>query len=132
MIYYFDDGRFDNGTLLISKDIVKDIQQIFSVRESFVMNVIEEWYEDTMIPQFESIVGEGGFYITTIDKMNSKPCTPEPIKPEGITDEEMIDFIDKNTLYKRQQIIDKIESGERDLEDFYLDIVDTVESRKNF
>ena len=132
MIYYFEDGRFDNGTLLISKDIVRTIQQIFSVRESFVMNVIEEWYEDTMIPQFESIVGEGGFYITTIDKMNSKPCTPEPIKPEGITDEEMIDFIDKNTLYKRQQIIDKIESGERDLEDFYLDIVDTVESRKNF
>jgi len=132
MIYYFDDGKFDNGTLLISKDIVKDIQQIFSVRESFAINVIEEWYEDTMIPQFESIVGEGGFYITTIDKMNSKPCTPEPIKPEGITDEEMIDFIDKNTLYKRQQIIDKIESGERDLEDFYLDIVDTVERRKNF
>lgn len=132
MIYYFDDGKFDDGTLFISKDIVKDIQQIFSVRESFVMNVIEEWYEDTMIPQFESIVGEDGFYITTIDKMNSKPCTPEPIKPEGITDEEMIDFIDKNTLYKRQQIIDKIESGERDLEDFYLDIVDTVESRKNF
>jgi hypothetical protein len=132
MIYYFEDGRFDNGTLLISKDIVRTIQQIFSVRESFAINVIEEWYEDTMIPQFESIVGEVGFYITTIDKMNSKPCTPEPIKPEGITDEEMIDFIDKNTLYKRQQIIDKIESGERDLEDFYLDIVDTVESRKNF
>jgi hypothetical protein len=132
MIYYFEDGRFDNGTLLISKDIVRTIQQIFSVRESFAINVIEEWYEDTMIPQFESIVGEVGFYITTIDKMNSKPCTPEPIKPEGITDEEMIDFIDKNTLYKRQQIIDKIESGERDLEDFYLDIVDTVERRKNF
>jgi hypothetical protein len=132
MIYYFDDGKFENGTLLLSKDLVKSIQEIFSVRESFALNTIEEWYEDTMIPQFESIVGEGGFYITTIDKMNSKPCTPEPIKPEGITDEEMIDFIDKNTLYKRQQIIDKIESGERDLEDFYLDIVDTVERRKNF
>jgi hypothetical protein len=132
MIYYFDDGKFENGTLLLSKDLVKSIQEIFSVRESFALNTIEEWYEDTMIPQFESIVGEGGFYITTIDKMNSKPCTPEPVKPEGITDEEMIDFINKNTLYKRQQIIDKIESGERDLEDFYLDIVDNVERRKNF
>ena len=132
MIYYFDEGKFENGTLLSSKDLVKSIQEIFSVRESFALNTIEEWYEDTMIPQFESIVGEGGFYITTIDKMNSKPCTPEPVKPEGITDEEMIDFINKNTLYKRQQIIDKIESGERDLEDFYLDIVDTVERRKNF
>ncbi len=132
MIYYFEDGKFENGTLLLSKDLVKSIQEIFSVRESFALNTIEEWYEDTMIPQFESIVGESGFYITTIDKMNSKPCTPEPVKPEGITDEEMIDFIDKNTLYKRQQIIDKIESGERDLEDFYLDIVDTVERRKHF
>jgi len=132
MVYYFEDGRFDNGTLLISKDIVKDIQKIFGVRESFVINVIEEWYEGTMIPQFESIVGESGFYITTIDQIDTKPCVPEPIKPEGITDEEMIDFIDKNTLYKRQEIIDKIESGERDLEDFYLDIIDTVERRKNF
>ncbi len=132
MIYYFDEGKFDSGTLLISKDIVKDIQQLFSVRESFVINVIEEWYEETMIPQFESIIGESGFYITTIDKMNSNPCTPEPIKPEGITDEEMIDFIDKNTAYRRQEIINKIESGERDLEDFYLDIVDTVERKKNW
>jgi hypothetical protein len=134
MIYYFDKfDKFDNGTLLISKDLVKSIQEIFSVRESFALNTIEEWYEDTMIPKFESIVGESGLYITNIDKISrNNPCIPEPIKPEGITDEEMIDFIDKNTLYKRQQIIDKIESGERDLEDFYLDIVDTVERRKNF
>ena len=80
-----------------------------------------------MIPKFESIVGESGFYIKNIDTIPTRPCFPEPIKPEGITDEEMIDFIDKNTLYKRQEIIDKIESGERDLEDFYLDIVDIVE-----
>jgi len=42
----------------------------------------------------------------------------------------MIDFIDKNTGYRRQEIIDKIESGERDLEDFYLDIVDTVKRKE--
>jgi hypothetical protein len=28
------------------------------------------------------------------------------------------------------EIIDKIKTGERDLEDFYLDIVDTVERKK--
>ena len=59
-----------------------------------------------------------------------RECIPEPTKPEGITDEEMINFIDKNTAYRRQEIIKKIESGERDLEDFYLDIVDTVERKK--
>jgi hypothetical protein len=130
MIYYFVDGKFENGTLLISKDVLKTIQQMFSVRESFALNTIEEWYEDTMIPKFEEIVGESGFYITEIDKVSSNPCVPEPVKPEGITDEEMIDFIDKNTGYNRQKIIDKIESGERELEDFYLDIVDTVNMKK--
>jgi hypothetical protein len=130
MIYYFVDGNFENGTLLISNDVLKTIQQMFSVRESFALNTIEEWYEDTMMPKFESIIGESGFYITEIDKVSSNPCVPEPVKPEGITDDEMIDFIDKNTGYNRQQIIDKIESGERELEDFYLDILDNVNRKK--
>jgi hypothetical protein len=103
---------------------------MFSVRETFVLNTIEEWYEDTMIPKFEKIVGESGFYIKKIDTIPTRRCFPEPIKPEGITDDEMIDFIAKNAGYKRQEIIDKIESGERDLEDYYLDIVDTVERNK--
>jgi hypothetical protein len=42
----------------------------------------------------------------------------------------MIDFIFKNTLYRKEEITKQIESGERELEDFYLDIVDTVDRRK--
>jgi hypothetical protein len=42
----------------------------------------------------------------------------------------MIDFIVNNTLYRKPEVIQKIESGERDLEDFYLDIVDVVERKK--
>jgi acetolactate synthase-1/2/3 large subunit len=57
-------------------------------------------------------------------------CIPEPTKPEGITDEQMIDFIDTHTAYRRGEIIDLITTGQRDLEDFYLDILDTL-NRKN-
>jgi hypothetical protein len=128
--YYFDNGEFNNGSLLISKDLVKEIMSTFTVKKTFAVYVIEEWYEKTMIPQFESIIGESGLSISEVDISDDNECIPEPTKPEGITDEEMIDFIDKNTLYKRQEIINKIESGERDLEDFYLDIVDTVERKK--
>ena len=39
-------------------------------------------------------------------------------------------FIVKNTLHRRPDVIKKIESGQRNLEDFYLDIVDVVNSRK--
>jgi hypothetical protein len=129
-IYYFNEGVFNNGSLLISKSLIKDIVSIFTIKKSFATYVVENWYEKTMIPKFESIVGESGLSFNEVDISDDNECVPEPIKPEGITDEEMINFIDKNTAYKRQEIIDKIESGKRDLEDFYLDIVDTVERKK--
>jgi hypothetical protein len=117
--------------LVVPEKLVNNIQSIFGVKESFVLYVIEEWYEDVMIPKFEEIVGETGLSIKKIyqrDKIHD--CIPEPVKPEGITDEEMIDFIVNNTLYRRPEVIKRIESGQRDLEDFYLDIVDTVEHKK--
>ena len=129
--YYFEDGRFHKGHLLIAKEIVETISNLFSVKPSYVLHVIEEWYEDVMIPKFEKIVGESGLYINVIDTIErTYDCIPEPVKPEGITDEEMIDFIVKNTLYTKPEVIKKIESGQRNLEDFYLDIVDIVNTKK--
>jgi hypothetical protein len=129
--YSFDEGKFEKGRLSVSRDLVETISKLFSVKQSYVLHVIEEWYEDTMIPKFEKLTGESGLFIDTIyTSERTYDCIPEPTKPEGITDEEMIDFIDKNTGYERQEIIDKIESGERDLEDFYLDIVDTINRKK--
>ena len=132
-IYYYEDGKFYSGTLLVSITLVEKIMKIFNTRKNFVMNIIEEWYEDTMIPKFEQIVGETGFYFDDVDLFNrDHDCIPEPVKPEDITDEEMIEFIVSNTLYRRDEVINQIESGERDLEDFYLDIVHTVENKKRY
>lgn len=129
--YYFDEGRFDKGILMVDKEMVETISNLFSVKPSYVLHVIEEWYEDVMIPKFEQIVDESGLYINRIDTVErTYECIPEATKPEGITDEEMIDFIVKNTLYRKPEVIQKIESGERDLEDFYLDIVDIVERKR--
>jgi hypothetical protein len=131
--YSFDEGRFDKGQLIVAKEMIETISKLFSVKQSYVLHVIEEWYEDTMIPKFEQIVGESGLYINLIDTVErTHDCIPEPTKPEGITDDEMVDFIVNNTLYRRPEVIEKIESGERDLEDFYLDIVDTVNRKKIF
>jgi hypothetical protein len=129
--YYFDEGRFDKGHLIVTKEIIETISNLFSVKPSYVLHVIEEWYEDVMIPKFEKIVGESGLYINVIDTTErTHDCVPESEKPEGITDEEMIDFIVKNTLHRRPEVINTIESGRRDLEDFYLDIVDVVNRKK--
>jgi hypothetical protein len=129
--YYFEKDEFERGSLSISKKIVESLSNLLSIRRSYVVHVIEEWYDDTMVPKFEEITGESGLSIDDIDVWDKEhPCRTEPVKPEGITDEEMIDFINNNTAYRREEIIDKLESGERDLEDFYLDIVDTVKRKE--
>lgn len=132
-IYYYEDGKFYSGSLMISWTLVEKIMKIFNTRKNFVMNIIEEWYEDVMIPKFEQIVGETGFYFDDVDLYDpAHDCIPEPVKPEDITDEEMLEFIVDNTAYRRDEVINQIESGERDLEDFYLDIVHTVENKKRY
>ena len=129
--YYFEKGEFQKGSLSISKKIIKSLSNLLSIRHSYLIHVIEEWYDDTMVPKFEEIVGETGLSINDVDLWDKEhPCRQEPVKPEGITDEEMIDYIVNNTLYYRDDVISKIESGERELEDFYLDIVDTVKRKE--
>ena len=129
--YYFEEGKFQKGSLAISKKIVESLSNLLSIRRSYLIHVIEEWYDTTMVPKFEEITGESGLSIEHVDVWDKDyDCLPEPVKPEGITDEEMIDFIDKNTAYTRKEIINKIESGERDLDDFYLDILDGQNKRK--
>ena len=132
-IYYYEDDKFYSGSLLVTKKLIEKIMKIFNVRKNFLMSVVEEWYEDTMIPKFEQIVGETGFYFDDVDLFDrDHDCIPEPVKPEDITDEEMLEFIVSNTLYRRDEVVNQIESGERDLEDFYLDIVNTVENKKRY
>jgi hypothetical protein len=129
--YYFEKGEFERGSLSISKKIVKNLSNLLSIRRSYVLHVIEEWYDDTMVPKFEEITGESGLSINDVDVWDKEhTCRQEPVKPEGITDEEMIDYIANNTLYTKNEVIEKIESGERELEDFYLDIVDTVKRKE--
>lgn len=124
-IYYFEDGRFDQGYLMISKSFVDVLTTALSLRKSYVLHVILEWYDEMMVPKFEQIVGVSGLSIEDIGTSDRDyECIPEPEKPEGITDEEMIDFIVRNTLYSKEDLIQRIESGDENLDDLYLHIVD--------
>lgn len=128
--YYFEDGRYNTGSMLVSNEIVETISKSLSLRKSYVLYVILEWYDEIMVPKFEQIVGESGLFIEDIDTSNKDyECIPEPSKPEGITDEEMITYIINHTLYSREKIMKKIESGEEELEELYLHIVD-IQNRK--
>ena len=128
--YYFEDGRFNTGTMLVSKELVESLSNLLSIRKLYVLHIILEWYDETMVPKFEQIVGESGLSIDDIDSADkNNECIPEAEKPEGISDEDMIDYVVKNTLYTKEEVIEKIESGRETLEDLYLHIVD-IQNRK--
>jgi hypothetical protein len=130
--YYFEEGQFERGSLSISKEIVESLSNLLSIRRSYLIHVIEEWYDDTMVPKFEKITGESGLSIHSVDVWDKEhDCLPEPVKPEGTTDEEMIDYIVKHTLYTKDEVIDRIESGKEDLDNFYLQIVDSQNRKKS-
>ena len=130
-IYYFDENKFSNGFLSVSKEIVNTITESLNIRKLYVLNTIAEWYEDTMVPEFEQLVGESALSIDDVDSSNyDTDCVPEPEKPEGITEKEMIDYIVKHTLYNEREVIEKIKAGEN-LDDFYLHIVD-IQNRERF
>ena len=131
-IYFFKDGRFDQGKLIVFQNLVESLTTRLSLRKSYVLHVILEWYDETMVPKFEQIVGESGLSIEDIGTLDKDyECTPEPEKPEGITDEEMIDYIVKNTLYDKEDLIRRIESGDENLDDLYLHVVDIWKNRRN-
>lgn len=129
-IYYFEKGVFDKGTMLVSPTLVEGLSKFLSIRRTYVLHTILEWYNETMVPKFEQVVGESGLSIDDIDTMTREDeCIPEAVKPEGITDEEMIDYVVKNTLYTKNDVLKKLESGEEELNDLYLQIVD-IQNRK--
>jgi len=66
-IYYFDDGRFNTGTMLVSKELVEALSNALSIRKLYVLHTILEWYDEVMVPKFEQIVGESGLSIDDID-----------------------------------------------------------------
>jgi hypothetical protein len=129
--YQFDNKKFRNSFLSVSRNLVNHLSEVLSIRPSYVMHVISEWYEDTILPKFEEMSGESGLSIDEIIIQNKdEDCIEESVKPEGITDKEMIDYITKNTLYTEKDVIEAIESGDENLDDLYLQIVDIVKRKE--
>jgi hypothetical protein len=46
-IYYFDKGKFTNGTLVVSENLINNLFRLLSIRKSYVRHIIEEWYDET-------------------------------------------------------------------------------------
>jgi len=114
--------NFREGMVLIYSETINDILKYIPIRRNYLKHIFDEWFEETYLDMIHEKMGRNDITIDTIDELSGGPdvCVPPQTKPDEITDEEMIEYIMKNTLYRRKDI-EKNESEEPGwIEDLYL------------
>jgi hypothetical protein len=115
----YDDKRptserdFESGSLTIPKSLIDDLVNYVPIRRNYLRYKIEEWFEDNIFPSVIDTMKRTDIHIQEITEHPEKAqiCVPPVEKPEGVTEEDMIDLILKTTLYKRDGI-QKMEENE--------------------
>ena len=109
----YDDKRkteerdFESGSIIIPKNILIELSSDIPVRVSYLKYIFEEWFDDTYLGEIQKFMGRNDIYISEFDIMNvdAQTCVPPMTKPEDVTEEDMIEYILKTTLYGRDKIL---------------------------
>lgn len=123
------DDQFNSGYLLISEDFVKKLSTVLPIKKSYILHIIEEWFEDKYIDMIEKETNVNGIYISEIDLTKPRKCVFVEI-PNNITDDEMIDYVVNNTLYTKEEVVKKMESGDIDLKKLYKNKLESQEDKR--
>jgi len=124
----YDDKRttserdFEKGTLMIPKSLIDDLVNYVPIRRNYLKYKIEEWFEDNIFTSVIEKMGINDIYITEITEYPKKVqvCVPPVEKPEGVTQDEMINYVLKNTLYRRDDLLKREEEEPGFVEKIFL------------
>jgi hypothetical protein len=110
--------------LYIYPIMVDLIGKVFPVRKNYLLYLIEEWFEDTKLDEIQQGFNRNDLsldYVTVFQSSNKgEICVPPIQKPEGITTQEMMDYIKKNTLYSYEDMEEHEEDEPGWIEKTYL------------
>ena len=109
----YDDKRkteerdFESGSMIISKNIMEELSSDIPVRISYLKYIFEEWFDDTYLGEIQKFMGRNDIYIDEFDVTgrDAETCVPPVTKPEDVSDEDMIQYILKTTLFKKDDIL---------------------------
>lgn len=124
--------RFDDGRFWLYEETLKELHQIIPIRLNYLKYVIEEWVEDTYLEEIQNILKRNDISIDIFDVNKNKParCVPLMKKPEGITTQDMMDYIKKNTLFSYKEMEKKEEDEPGWIEKTYLGILTRKEDER--
>jgi hypothetical protein len=120
-----EERNFEEGTLKMVKEIVNELASDIPVRRAYLRYVIEEWFDDTYLGEIQNKMKRTDIHINKFDEYPEtlSICVPPMTRDENVTDDEMIDFINKNTLWRKEELEKKILEDPEYVEKLYLDIL---------
>ena len=99
-----DEEKFFAGDLWIDEKEVEFLSKILQVRKAFILNIITEWYDDKYTTKFGQETGHPELEIDeTLTFDNWRKCY-QMIDVDNVSREEMIDYLDKETLNRRNEL----------------------------
>jgi len=101
-----DEEKFFAGDLYIDKEEIDFLSQMLKVRKSFILNVVTEWYDDKYATKFGQETGHPEFEIDETHEMDDWRKCYQMINTENLSREEMIDYLDNQTAYRKNELED--------------------------
>jgi hypothetical protein len=123
--------KFETSTLTIFKGFVDGILSTFPVRKNYFYYLIEEWFEDTFLNKISNMMGRNDISVDELSLSDmSYACVPPVTKPDDVTMDEMIDYIMKNTLFSRKDLLKYEDEESGSIEDIYLKKLRNAEAQR--
>jgi hypothetical protein len=134
----YDDKRpmsernFEEGTLMIPESIVNELRDYVPIRRNYLRYKIEEWFDDNIMPEVTKTMGRNDINIGQFSEhpKTAQVCVPPVEKPEDVTEEEMIEYILKTTLHRRDGLLRREEEEPGYIERLYLDKLHNAEMNR--
>jgi len=132
LILYFDDDvayntptserKFVESHLVIPKMFVDTIMKFFPVRRNYLHYLIEEWFETNFLDKISNEMGRDDISIDELSFTDRVDVCVPPVteKPEGVTQDDMIKVIMKNTLWRKNDLLSLEEREPGYIEGLYL------------
>jgi hypothetical protein len=109
--YYFNsededetEEKFFAGDLYVNKNEIDFLSKILQIRKAYILNVITEWYDENYTTKFGQETGHPELEIDETHETDSVHKCYQMIDVDSISREDMIDYLDKETLSRRNQL----------------------------
>jgi hypothetical protein len=99
-----DEEKFFAGDLYVQKNEIDFLSKMLQIRKPFILNVITEWYDENYTTKFGQETGHPELEIDETHETDGKYKCYQMIDVDNISREEIIEYLDKETLMRRNEL----------------------------